>query len=490
MRALPAWSSIALAVLSMAAGAPAPQDAGRDVLIFAAASLKTALDEIAGPCRTATGVGFRASYAASSTLAKQLEQGAPADLFISADLDWMDDATTHGVIDASTRVNLLGNDLVLIAPRASPVSLQIAPGFGLAAALQGGRLAVGDPAAVPAGLYAKAALASLGVWDDVSRHLAPAENVRAALGTGLARRSTARHRLSYGRHGRSRRSRGRRVSGKLAPANHLSGGAHDPRVPRRLDRARLPARPRRAHCVRAAGLPHERPAGAMTGWSASDLAIVGLSLKVATVGTLLSLPFAVAAAIVLARGRSWAWRLLDVVVHLPLVLPPVVTGYVLLLAFGRRGAIGALLERTIGVTFAFRWTGAALAAAVMGFPLMVRAIRLAVEGVDRHLEEAAATLGASPWWTLVTVTLPLALPGVLSGMIVAFAKALGEFGATITFVSNIPGETQTLALAIYSLTQTPGGDLHALRLVWLSLGVSVAALLASEALARRIGRRR
>jgi molybdate transport system permease protein len=228
----------------------------------------------------------------------------------------------------------------------------------------------------------------------------------------------------------------------------------------------------------------------MTDWSATDLTIVWLSLKVATVGTIVSLPVAIAAALLLARGRFWGRALLDVIVLLPLVLPPVVTGYVLLLTFGQQGAVGAFLQRVFGLTFAFRWTGAALAAAVMGFPLMVRAIRLAIEGVDRHLEEAAATLGASPWWTLATITLPLALPGILSGMVLAFAKALGEFGATITFVSNIPGETQTLALAIYGLTQTPGGDAHAMRLIWLSLAVSVAALLVSEALARRIERRR
>ena len=227
----------------------------------------------------------------------------------------------------------------------------------------------------------------------------------------------------------------------------------------------------------------------MIDWSPSDLEIVRLSLKVATVGTIASLPFAIVAAMLLARGRFWGRSLLNALVHLPLVLPPVVTGYLLLRVFGRRGAVGAFLESTLGVTFAFRWTGAALAAAVMGFPLMVRAIRLAIEGVDRHLEDTAATLGANAWWTMAVVTLPLALPGVLSGMVVAFAKALGEFGATITFVSNIPGETQTLALAIYSLTQTPGGDAHAWRLVWLSLGVSVVALLASEALARRIERR-
>jgi molybdate transport system permease protein len=224
--------------------------------------------------------------------------------------------------------------------------------------------------------------------------------------------------------------------------------------------------------------------------TADEIAIVLLSLKVALAGTIASLPVAVVTALVIARGRFWGRSLLNAVIHLPLVLPPVVTGYLLLRWFGRRGAIGAFLEDTIGLTFAFEWTGAALAAAVMGFPLMVRAIRIAIESIDRRVEEAASTLGASPSWTVVLVTIPLALPGILSGMVLAFAKALGEFGATITFVSNIPGETQTLALAIYSFIQSPGGDAQAMRLVWLSLVVSFGALLVSEALARRLERSR
>ena len=203
--------------------------------------------------------------------------------------------------------------------------------------------------------------------------------------------------------------------------------------------------------------------------------------------TLASVPPAIAIAVALARGRFWGKSLVNGLVHLPLVLPPVVTGYLLLRLLGRRGPIGELLEQWLGVVVAFRWTGAAIAAAVMGFPLMVRAIRLSIESVDARLEEAASTLGASPLWTIATITLPLALPGVCSGMILAFAKALGEFGATITFVSNIPGETQTLALAIYAFTQTPGGDAGALRLAALSVAVSLAALIASEALSRRAG---
>lgn len=223
-------------------------------------------------------------------------------------------------------------------------------------------------------------------------------------------------------------------------------------------------------------------------WTPAELAVVALSLRVALVGTLASLPLAILVAVALARGRFWGRSLLNAFVHLPLVLPPVVTGYVLLRLFGRHGAIGEWLGDQLGIVFAFRWTGAALAAAVMGFPLMVRAIRIAIESVDHGLEDAAASLGASPAWTLATVTLPLALPGVIAGVIIGFAKALGEFGATIMFVANIPGETQTLALAIFSLIETPGAEAAVLRLAWLSIGLSFVALLASEALARRVNR--
>jgi len=216
---------------------------------------------------------------------------------------------------------------------------------------------------------------------------------------------------------------------------------------------------------------------------------IRLSLRVAVWATLCSLPPGVAVALLLARGRFWGKGLLDGFVHLPLVLPPVVTGYALLLLFGRRGPLGRLFFETVGLVFAFRWTGAALASAVMGFPLMVRAIRLSIEAVDRKLEQAAGTLGASPAWTFLVVTLPLILPGILAGAMLAFAKSLGEFGATITFVSNIPGETRTLSAAIYTLTQVPGGDAAALRLAAVSVAISMAALLLSELLARRVGRR-
>jgi molybdate transport system permease protein len=214
---------------------------------------------------------------------------------------------------------------------------------------------------------------------------------------------------------------------------------------------------------------------------------VRLSLLVAVTATVTSLPFGIAIAYVLARGRFWGKGMLDTLVHLPLILPPVVTGYVLLILFGRRGAIGAFLADTFDIVFAFRWTGAALACAVMGFPLMVRAIRLSIEAVDTRLESAAGTLGASPLCVFATITLPLCLPGVIAGAILCFAKSMGEFGATITFVSNIPGETQTLPSLIYTLTQVPGGDAGAMRLTLVSIALSMVALLGSELLARRIG---
>jgi molybdate transport system permease protein len=223
----------------------------------------------------------------------------------------------------------------------------------------------------------------------------------------------------------------------------------------------------------------------MPAFTPQELTAIVLSLKVAVVATLCSLPFGIALGWLLARVRRRGMLLLDTVLVLPLVLPPVVTGYALLVLFGRQGAIGAFLYDTLGITLAFRWTGAALACAIMGFPLMVRAIRLSIEAVDPRLEQAAATLGANRWRVFLGVTLPLAWPGVLAGAVLAFAKALGEFGATITFVSSIPGETQTISSAIYGLMQVPGGESGIWRLTLVAVAISFCAVLASEWLAQR-----
>ena len=223
--------------------------------------------------------------------------------------------------------------------------------------------------------------------------------------------------------------------------------------------------------------------------SADEWRAVTLSLRVSAVATALSLPLGIFVAYALARWEFRGRQLLNGLVHLPLILPPVVTGYLLLITFGRKGYVGQFLDQWFGIVLAFRWTGAALAAAVMAFPLMVRAIRLAVEAVDPKLEAAASTLGASRLWVFATVTLPLVLPGIIAGAILAFAKAMGEFGATITFVSNIPGQTQTLPSAIYAWMQVPGGDDRAFRLVLVAIAIAMAALLLSEWVSRAVARR-
>ncbi len=216
---------------------------------------------------------------------------------------------------------------------------------------------------------------------------------------------------------------------------------------------------------------------------------IHLSLRIASVAMIGSLPFGIFVAWLLARVSFPGRAIVDGIVHLPLVMPPVVTGYLLLLAFGRRGPIGQFLESTFGIVLAFNWTGAALAAAIMGFPLLVRAIRLSIEAIDPGLESAASTLGANRFVVFVSITLPLMLPGILAGAVLSFARALGEFGATITFVGNIPGLTQTIPTAIYTYTQVPGGETAALRLTVIAIAIAFAALLVSDALARRVTRR-
>jgi molybdate transport system permease protein len=213
--------------------------------------------------------------------------------------------------------------------------------------------------------------------------------------------------------------------------------------------------------------------------SPSEWTAIFLSLRIAAVATLVSLPFGIFTAYALARWRFPGKTIVNGIVHLPLVLPPVVTGFILLIVLGQKGLIGQYLAK-VGIIFSFRWTGAAVACAVMGFPLMVRAMRLSFESIDKRLELASGTLGASPLWTFFLVTLPLAVPGIVVGAILAFAKALGEFGATITFVSNIPGQTQTISAAIYSYTQVPGGDESALRLTLVAIVIALTALMASE----------
>ena len=483
---------IAFTMLCGSASSPAlAQD--KSLTVFAAASMKNALDDVDAAYTAKTGVKIAASYAASSTLAKQIEQGAPADVFLSADIDWMDYVTAKKSINEPTRINLLGNSIVLIAPKDSSINnVTIGPGFDLAKLAGAGKIATGDVNAVPVGKYAKAALEKLGAWDAAAPKFAMAESVRAAL-TLVARQEAA---LGIVYSTDAKVEPGVKIVGTFPADSHppiiypVAATTTAKRGGRRL--SRLPAHLGRQGHLREIRVLVSRQSNHLervfdispTEWTA-----IQLSLRVATVATLVATPLGIAVAWLLARREFWGKSIADAIIHLPLVLPPVVTGYLLLLTFGRRGLIGAWLAEHLGLVFAFRWTGAALACGIMSFPLLVRPIRLSIEAVDQRLEQAAGTLGATPWRVFLTVTLPLALPGVLGGMVLGFAKAIGEFGATITFVSNIPGETQTISSAIYSLIQTPDGDTAALRLVVVSILIAMAALIASEWFARRATRR-
>ena len=430
-------------------------------------------------------------------------------------------------------MNLLGNSIVLIAPKDSKIdTVAIGQGFDLATLAGDGKIATGDVKSVPVGKYAKAALEKLGSWSAAEPKFAMAESVRAAL--LLVSRGEAALGIVYATDAKV--DPGVKVIGTFPADSHpaiiypvaatttakpeandylaflrsaaaktvlekygftfLFSSLQHGRPHPESDRRRL----RRPDRVSKDGMTiswfettprgvshHEYDARLdnMSHITPEEWTAIALSLRVALVATLVATPLGIALAWLLARRDFWGKGLIDALVHLPLVLPPVVTGYLLLLTFGRRGAVGAWLADNLGIVFAFKWTGAALACGVMSFPLLVRPIRLSIEAVDRKLEQAASTLGAAPWRVFWTITLPLALPGVLAGMVLGFAKAIGEFGATITFVSNIPGETQTISAAIYSLIQTPDGDTAALRLVIVSVVIAMVALVMSEWLARR-----
>ena len=418
------------------------------------------------------------SFAASSTLARQIEQGAPANVFASADEKWMDYLAGKNLIATDTRKDLLGNDLVLVVPANKPQHVTIGPGFDLAKLLgPNGRLAVGDPAHVPAGIYAEQALQEArAVGQRLGASGAHRRRARRSAAGG-ARRGAGRHRL---------RHRRRRLEGR-------DGGGHVPREQPRSGVLSVRRGEGRRHAggPRAADLPGgsagprgvRRSAASRSNslnLSAEEWTAVRLTLAVAARAVGFGLPLAVLMAWLLARYRFPGRALLNALVHLPLVLPPVVTGWLLLIVFGIRGPVGALLYDWFGVRLVFTTAGAALACAVMTFPVMVRAIRLSLEAADPGLEQAARTLGAGRFDRLLNVTLPLASPGILVGGIVAYATCLGEFGAVITFAANIPGQTQTLPLAIYAALQVPGGEAKAAELSLVSLTLALVGLLLSE----------
>jgi molybdate transport system permease protein len=487
-----------LAILLLAAACHQTDRAGAPPTVFAAASAGDALDEIARAFEMAGGVRPRLSFAASSTLARQIETGAEADLFVSADETWMDYLERRGFLRAETRTDLLANRLVLIAPAASTLTLTLAPRADLAGGFKG-RLSVGDPAHVPAGRYAREALERLGLWDSVKDRLAPAEDARAAL-QHVALGETELG-IVYATDAASTR--------KVRVVAAFPESSHAPiRYPVALCRDARPAARRfydflfndesrrifekHGFAVAAAQqttsqstpAPTASPGIFTTPLSREEWSALRLSLRVATFSALALLLPGIAAGWLLARRNFRGKILVEGLVYLPLVIPPVVIGYLLLVTLGRSGLAGRWLYETVGLRFAFTWEGAVLAAMIMAFPLMVRSVRLAMEMIDREMEDTSRTLGAGPARVFVTITLPLSTPGILAGAMLAFARSLGEFGATITFAGNIAGETRTLPLAIYSQLQRPGGELIAMRLVVLSIALSLLALIASQLVAR------
>jgi molybdate transport system permease protein len=469
------------------------------VLVLVAASTRDAVQEIAAGFTKETGVAVQISAEDSGKLAVQITNGAPADLFLSANEKWADLIRDKGLALATKA--LLGNTLVLVVPRGNPAGVR-SPEDLTGAAVK--RLALAGPT-VPAGTYARQALAHLRLLDELEKQkkIATGENVRVAL--TYVERGEAEAGIVYGSDAK--------ITDQVEVAYTFTAAAHDPIVyPLVLlmaaedkpgarnfyDYLQQPAAaktfekygfswraPSRGPAAGAAGAPKRG------GWlTAGEWSAVWLSLLVAATATVGSLPFGIALGHLLARRQFPGKSVVETVLSLPLVLPPVVTGYLLLVAFGRQGWLGRFLERWFGVGLVFTWEGAALASAVMAFPLMVRAIRVAFAEVDVRLEQAARTLGAGPLETFFRVSLPLARRGVIAGAVLAFARGMGEFGATVMIAGNIPGKTQTIPLYIYGQLNAPGGIEESVRLVVVSILIAAGALAAAEFLDRRALARR
>ncbi len=502
MRAYCMLAILCLAVAQRGDRSFAEDESHRQVTILAAASTTDAIGEIVRSFEQShPSVNVRTSFGASSTLAQQIVAGARADVFLSASVEWADTLRAESLV-ADSR-DLLGNRLVVIVPADSTLTIDKPEELRNQAVRH---LALADPSSVPAGIYARAALERLGLWSELSPRVAAGSDVRQALdfvATGAAEAgivyasdAVAQHRV--------------RIACEFPP--ELSQAIRYPLV--LLNPSRPGARALYDYIasdaasetferygfvvLQATGDSHRN--ATLRSLSSSDVTPGGwlsseewqalrLSLQVGICAVLLSLPLAVAAGYYLARGDAWGKWLLELVVNLPLVLPPVVTGFLLLMLLSPRGPLGGALESWFGVRIVFTWMGAALAAAIVSFPLMVRAIRLAFQDIDPRLEMAARSLGASRMRAFWTISLPLARRGLFAGCILAFARSLGEFGATIMVAGNIVGETQTIPLAIFSSANRLDGKSAVWRLVVLSILVAATALALSEWLERRYASR-
>jgi molybdate transport system permease protein len=466
------------------------------VLVLAAASTRDAVQEIAADFTRETGVAVEVSPEDSGKLATQIAHGAPADLFLSANEKWADFVRDRGL--ALEVKPLLGNSLVLIVPQGNPAGVHVPQDLSRADVK---RIALAGPT-VPAGIYARQALTSLNLLAELEKQnkIATGENVRVTL--TYVERGEAQAGIVYGSDAR--------LSDRVETVYTFAPVSHEPIVyPLVLLKAaeKKPAARQFYDYLQgsfAAGvfgrhgftLPESRASAAAAtatavtadrGWflTPGEWSAVWLSLLVSITATIVSLPFGVALGHLLARRQFAGKSVVETVLSLPLVLPPVVTGYLLLVAFGRQGWLGRHLEDWLGVSLVFTWQGAALASAVMAFPLMVRAIRLAFAEVNFRLELASRTLGVGPLRTFFRVSLPLARRGLIAGTVLAFARSMGEFGATVMIAGNIPGETQTIPLYIYSQLNVPGGMEGSVRLVVVSILIAALALILSEVLERR-----
>lgn len=495
--AMCAYILCAAGLLAGGCGGAPDEDADAAVealTVFAAASMTPAMTELAALYKQQTGTTLKLNCASSGTLARQIEAGGPADIYISANPKWMDHLQSAAMIRIRTRGNLLANRLVVIVPRGERFEMATAPEFDFAGAFDG-RLAVGDPAHVPAGAYAMEALTSLGWLAGLEGRLAPCADVRAAL--RMVGRGEAAAGIVYASDAASSR--------EVSVVAVFPEATHSPiRYPIAVTTQARPGSEallkwlgddRAAEVFKRHGFSPLEPKSvppppSVSGASAGSITeALALSARVAAWTVAVLLGPGIALGWLLARKDFRGKAIVSGLVHMPLVIPPIATGYLLLVTFGVNGVVGRWLDEAFGLRLAFTWRAAVLASSIVALPLMVRAVRLAMVQVDRRLEQTARLCGASRLGAFVTVTLPLAAPGIIGGCVLAFARSLGEFGATITFAGNISGETRTLSLAAFNLMQTPDGDAAAMYLVAISVGVSLVAVAVSEFLTARVRRR-
>ncbi|MEE2888621.1 MAG: molybdate ABC transporter permease subunit [Planctomycetota bacterium] len=468
-----AWKLVALlAILSAGAGCRNRTDASGP-LVFVAASFERAIAAVDTP------VALRVQSASSSVLARQIANGAKPSCFVSANLKWMDFVENTGLIESGSRRTLVGNRLALVVPKSNQ-SAWSAEGFD-------GRFVVGDPSHVPVGSYAKQALVKQGWWDNLADHLVLAPDASTAL--RFVERGEVDAAVVYETdaiasdqvrivHTFVDSAVQYQIAGLRDGDERVQGWLMSPQAMAAYTELGFSIPPSAA--IAATAFERRAPTAPVSTRSA-----LSLSLFVGMIATLLGLLPAMGLAHWLVRSESPLRPVVEAVVILPMVLPPVVVGYFLLVLFGREGLLGSVLSDWFGLQLAFQWQGAALAALVMGFPLMVRTMRQAFENVDPGLEEAAATLGASRWSVFRRVSVPLAARGLVAGAALCFARSLGEFGATITFAGNVPGETRTLPLAIWTALSRVDGESAAWELTWLCVGVSISATMLCEFLVRR-----